>query len=452
MSAGPKPRTLSGLVFWRIVLFALVATFVQCAWTAWRYARAPEDLADDLIDRDIAQLSAGLSVKDGALLFSPPASKAARYADGRGGYVLRVRAADGATVYANCDEPCVERAFPKDAGLGRNAVSWTRRTSEGFPLTVAGGHQVSVGDVRAYVEVAILGDQRSGVITVFLDELVEEVLLPTGIILALALGASTIAIGRSLAPVKRAAATAARLDPLRPDTVIDDSGMPLEVAQLVRAVNRSYERVRELMSGQRVFTAAISHEIRTPLAVVRLEMEAIDHPRARRAIREIDELIDFVQQLTALARLEASELRPAAALDLDALLSDVVASIAPWIYDHGATIALVAESGARVQGDEALIKNAARNLIENAVRHGGRGVAVTVRSGPGPVVAVEDDGADGPKSADAQPDRDGGRGVGLEIVRRIAALQGAAFEIAPADPHGMRASLRFRTADGPAAG
>ena len=63
------------------------------------------------------------------------------------------------------------------------------------------------------------------------------------------------------------------------------------------------------------------------------------------------------------------------------------------------TVAVEAASGSAVDGNAALLKDAVRNLVENAARHGGDGVAITLRSGPGARVEVADDGP-GPDAMD----------------------------------------------------
>lgn len=221
-------------------------------------------------------------------------------------------------------------------------------------------------------------------------------------------------------------------------------------------MDRGYRKVRELMEAQKVFTAAISHEVRTPLAIVRLELEAIDHERARAAIKEIDDLVAFVEQLTALARIEAAERPSLVPTDLDGVLRDAVAAMAPWVYDRGGTIALADSDpgGQLVLGDATLLRSAVRNLIENAVEHGGAGVSVEVRSGEGPSIVVSDNGDGALRDDEASflnTRRDGRLGLGLQIVRRIASLHGARLTVSQDRPGGVRATLTFNPSSEPSA-
>lgn len=438
-----RPRTLGRIVVGWVSLFALVALTAQAAWMLSRYLGSPDHMASHLVDRELAALVAGVTVKDGRPGFQLPAGLSARYGAERSGYVARLRTTDGTELFTSCDDACLRRAFA-DAPAAP-LYSWRRRLSPGYPLSVAGGERFETAAGPVVAEVAIDRDPQHAIRWVLVEELFEEMLLPTGIALGLAIAAAVVAVRRSLAPVEAASAAADALDPRRPDIGLDPAGMPLEIERLVGAVNRSYARLAELMTAQRVFTAAISHEIRTPLAAVRLELDAIDHPRARRARKELDELVAFANQLTELARLEASRPRDDA-VDLEAAASDVVATIAPWLFDRGASIALAADGASRVAGDDRLIRNALRNLVENAVRHGGPGVSITVRVGPGPTIAVEDDGRAGPdvdEQGGAHAGRDGRLGMGLEIVRRIAALHRAEFRIAAREPRGVEARLDF---------
>lgn len=442
-----RPETLGRIVARRIVAFALIAMAAQSAWMLWRYLGDPDHMADHLVDAEISTLSAGVTLRDGRPAFELPAALASRYGGQSTGYAARVRVADGATLWRSCDEACLRKAFAIDMPP---SASWMRRTGEGYPLSVAGGHEARTSAGVVFVEVAIDRDPQRAVRAVIAEELAEEMLLPTAVTLAFAVGASLYSIARSLAPVKAAARVASRIDPLKPETRIDPAGMPLEVAGFVHAVNRSYARLRELMAAQRTFTAAISHEIRTPLAAIRLELEGVDHPRARRATAELDDLVAFVEQLTALARIEAAGRPAAEAVDLTAALREMVAGVAPWVFDQGASIAFAEDGGAVVKGDARLIRNAARNLVENAVRHGGPGVAVTVRAGPGRSFAVENDGreASGAKEIAGLvcARRAGGLGVGLEIVRRIATLHDARFEILNRETGGVVARMTFAEA------
>jgi signal transduction histidine kinase len=440
-------RPLGRIVARRIVLFATIAMLAQLVAVLWEYGSDPDNLARLMLEQETTELSKGLTRNGTRLAYELPPELAQRYNSTGSGYVARVRTASGAVLFSHCDAACTDHFLPLDV----NPPSfWLRRTRPGYPLSIAGGRTVEIGDRAAFIEIAIDRDPERVVWGVLFNEALEHMLVPMSLTLIFVLGASLLSIRAALRPVAQAAEAAERLDPLGSDARLDQAGMPLEIAKLAGAVNRSFDRIRELMTAQKLFTSAIAHEIRTPLAVIMLELERIDHPGARRAMNEIEELTRFLEQLVTLARLEATDRTGFAPTGLDDLLSEVVASIAPWVYARGATIAFEPSANPAIFAHVPLLKDAVRNLVENAVRHGGDHVAIVVRSDSAPAVTVTDDGTGCARAESGETERyyktQGGLGIGLEIVRRIAALHGAVFELAAARPRGTVAALRFSAA------
>lgn len=451
MSAG-RARPLGRIVAWRIVGFAALAMLAQLAAVLLQYARDPENLARLTLEQETSELAGGLSRNGTRLAFQLPPELASRYDVEGSGYVARVRTANGVVLFSHCDTECAEHFLPPDL----NPPSfWMRILAPGYPLSFAGGRTVDIGDRSAFIELAVTRDPQGAVWGVLAEEAVDHMVLPMSLTLIFVLGATLLSLRTALQPVTIEAEKAERLDPLSPDARLDEAGMPLEIAQLTGAVNRSYARTRELMAAQKLFTSAIAHEIRTPLAVIRLELERIDHPAARRATAELDELTHFVEQLVTLARLEASDRSGFGPANLAELGRDSVGTLAPFVYAQGASIAFEARAEPDIAAHAALLKDAVRNLIENAVRHAGPGVAITVSTddtpGDGPSLSVSDDGIGfdpaSPGEAPGHYKRAGGLGIGLEIVRRIAALHGGRLEITPNQPRGTRARLLFPPAD-----
>lgn len=463
-------RPLFGIVARRILLFAALAMGAQLAFVLVEYGRDPANLARLMLERETEALAGGIARSDGGGVgYALPAALMHRYGHDGSGYVARIRMRAGTVLYSRCDQSCTEHFLP----IELNPPSfWLRMRADGFPLSFAGGRTFGVGPDAVLIEIAVRGDPGGEVWDVLGEEVMDHMLAPMGLTLVFVLGATLVSIRTALAPVAAAGEEAERLDPMRAGAALDTTGMPREIAQFARAVNRSYTRLGEVVQSQRLFTSAIAHEIRTPLAIIALELERIDHPRARAALAEIAGLTRFVEQMVALARLEAIDSSALTPIDLDQMLEGVVTSVAGWVYEHGASVAFEPGGGGTIHGHEALLHDAVRNLVENAVRHGGPGVAITVASAPGRITVIDDgagiaesagiaDGSGagengrGPESAGARRTSGwyrpaGGVGIGLEIVRRIAALHGARFDLHPANPHGTAAVIRFGDAAAPA--
>lgn len=205
-----------------------------------------------------------------------------------------------------------------------------------------------------------------------------------------------------------------------------------EVAFLAQRFNVAAERVQALLLSHKALLANASHELRSPLARIRMALELLQgQPSAAvqaeiaRNIRELDQLID---EILLASRLDASpdELGPLETVDLLGLCAEECAR-------SGAE--LDAQTGAAtllVPGVSKLLRRALRNLLENARRHGGGTVTLTLQSrGNQALMRVCDQGPGVPPQyrerifepffrLPGASEREGGVGLGLALVRSIA--------------------------------
>ena len=443
--AARRQRSLVRVVARQIILYALIAMGLQVAIVVADYYFDDAELARLVVGAEASALLGGFSSDKDGLRYGLPGALG-RYAARGTGYFARIRTASGTILFSNCDASCSRRLLPPDLNP---PDSWLRQLEPGKPITVAGGRSYEVGGERVLVELAILSDRDGVVWTVLGHELVDHMAVPMALMLVFVLGATLLAVRHALRPVVDAAARAGHIDPLDASTRLRLEGMPREISHLGAAVNLAISRIAEVIRAQKVFTAALAHEIRTPLAMVRLQLGRIDDPRARSAETDLLNLTHLVNQLTSLARLEAVDPGALQLVDPVVLGRSLVAAMAPWVYeaDHG--IGFADGGGAPFLANPGLVEDALRNLIENAVRHTRPGTQITIEAGPGRRLAVVDD-------AGAYPDdiaregcgpgfvkQAGGVGIGLQIVRRIAQLHGARFEIERVPGVRTSASLVF---------
>ncbi|KWV42885.1 histidine kinase [Rhizobium altiplani] len=416
--------TLGAILTRRIAFFAVLAMFLQLCVIFSDYYWNVGELSRLFVEQETERLASGITVDEKGARYQLPDNVKQRYQERSSGYVARIRNATGAIVFESCDDACENRFLPADVNP---PDFWQRSLKPGKPLALVGGRAFVVGNQRFVIDVATIDDPQNVVSSVFWKEVIEHMLVPMSILLVLVLGATLLSVRHALNPVRAAADAADNIDPMDARSHLNFDGMPREVAHLAIAVNRAFERVGELMTSQKILTSGIAHEIRTPLAAIKLELGNIDHPRARKAEADLDDLVRFVAELTTLARLDGFDHGIFETVDLVALSSSVVEQLAPWVYDNSHTLEFCPQvETALVQGAPALLKDALRNLVENAVRHTPAGTAIRVYAGRN-MVRVQDRHPGGMRREAGTSDRTDSLGIGLKIVRRIAELHRGSF-------------------------
>lgn len=206
-----------------------------------------------------------------------------------------------------------------------------------------------------------------------------------------------------------------------------------------------YRIVRPLEDERALLLAGISHDLRTPLTRLRMEAEMSVADATARAAMEADilEMDRTIGQFLDFARPGARRRTP---VDLAALLADLARR-----YDR--RVAPADFSPLTIDADAELLRRALVNLIENALRHGGTPVELSLaREGRHVVIAVLDRGPGIPPAeserlrqpftrGEAARSNAGGAGLGLAIVERIARNHGGRLELKPRDGGGLAARI-----------
>jgi two-component system phosphate regulon sensor histidine kinase PhoR len=207
--------------------------------------------------------------------------------------------------------------------------------------------------------------------------------------------------------------------------------------------------VRRAELQRRDFVGNVSHELRTPLAALRSVVETLaggaleDRPAAedflRRAGNEVERLINLVEELLELSRLESGELpldiQP---VDINALLREALDLARPEANRRRVELKLEVEPELDVvELDPKHIDRAVFNLVQNAIKFTSAGGSVVVKArrlGGSLEVTVRDTGI-GISSADLprvferfykvdQSRASGGTGLGLALVKHAVEAHG----------------------------
>lgn len=269
------------------------------------------------------------------------------------------------------------------------------------------------------------------------------------------------ALENRLRPIYRTAASvgAGDMSPRVPLTERDD-----EFDKLGATMNAMLDRIAQLMEGVRGVSDAIAHDLRTPIARARAKLEetlasARDEATLRAAIEQgiadLDGIARIFQAVLRIAEVEAGARRAAfQPTDLAPVLTDIAE-----LYGASAEVRdqhLLAEVEQRLPlvGDRDLLAQAVVNLLDNALKFTPEGGTVRLQARLAEEkieITVADDGPGMPEadrrkagerffradSARSTP----GSGLGLSLVRAVAALHGGVVLLSDTHPGAERPGL-----------
>lgn len=247
-------------------------------------------------------------------------------------------------------------------------------------------------------------------------------------------------------------------------------------AGLIATAWLQLRREYELARLRADFIAGVSHELRTPLAQIRMFSETLllgrlrsDEER-RRSLEIVDQearrLTHLVENLLHFARSErrAARVHPEPT-DLALLLREVAEGFAPLAATRDQRIRTDFAGGGVVPADPGAVRQMALNLLDNAAKYGPPGQTITLgleSDRHGARIRVEDQGP-GIPAADRERvwerfwrlrrDRGSavaGTGIGLAVVRELAALHRGRCWVEDAPGGGARVVVELPAVDGAA--
>jgi signal transduction histidine kinase len=254
---------------------------------------------------------------------------------------------------------------------------------------------------------------------------------------------------RLSAPIRLFADAAERLgrDPRADPLVLKG---PSEIGIAVRAFNDMQERLRRYVEDRTAMVAAIAHDLRTPLTRLRFRIESLPDEQRVKMGADIDQMEEMISAALTFVR-DAS--RPGERTPLE--LSSLLESLCDEMAETGASTEV--ESGEKVvlEGDPMALRRLFSNLLENAVKFGGRARTRVFRDASNAFVEIEDDGPGIPPSDREkvfepfyrrEPSRSrqtGGIGLGLAVVRSIARGHGGDVDLVNRAGGGLTARVQL---------
>ena len=236
-----------------------------------------------------------------------------------------------------------------------------------------------------------------------------------------------------------------------------------EVGQLAAAFDDALGRLREALARERLFTSDVSHELRTPLMIISSSCELLQEgalldarglDQLQRISRATEEMSDLTQTFLLLARAEHGRAQLSPTLALETVADELVALWRAPIEAKGLTLHY---HRAKVPGLEfhgPFLRTVMSNLLRNAMHYTQQGSISLTLNQQGFV--VEDTGVGIPLSEQEtvfQPfvrgstQIEGGKGVGLSLVKRICVVEGWRINLQSTLPQGCRFEVCLQEAN-----
>ncbi|WP_158970160.1 sensor histidine kinase [Chachezhania sediminis] len=290
-------------------------------------------------------------------------------------------------------------------------------------------------------------------------ELMLDALLPMAIAGVALMVLSFLVISSALRPLGSLVEDLSLRDP-RDLTPMPTDRLPRELQVMLGAMNRFMQRLDRQVDAMRNLISDTAHQLRTPVAAIRVHTEtaaaetdagaralALDRLQAR--TRSLDVLLN--QLLARALVIHRTDSAPRAPVDLREIALEMLERDDHAVLMPDADLRLViGEDPVMVRADAFSLGEAGRNLLGNALTHGGQPILVGAeRAGPDAILWVED-GGPGPEAAVIErlgqrfnrnsATSEQGTGIGLSIVAAVAAAFGGRVEMTRTDT-GFRASL-----------
>lgn len=225
---------------------------------------------------------------------------------------------------------------------------------------------------------------------------------------------------------------------------------PDDIRRTAVAFNQMQERLTRFLTDRTTMLAAIGHDLRTPITTMRLRTEFIADEETRTRLLDTVNEMQAITDATLEFTQEQSVNEPTRPVDVAALVESICEDLA----ELGRDVHFTENGVVPYRCRPAALRRATRNLIENALRYGGRAEVSVAGSAVGVDISVEDNGPGIPESEiervflpfvrleESRNSRTGGIGLGLSIARTIVRAHGGDIVLTNA-PRGLRAVIHL---------
>lgn len=220
-----------------------------------------------------------------------------------------------------------------------------------------------------------------------------------------------------------------------------DVGSVSYIADIEHEFNQMAQRIENLVGDIKLLSSAVSHDLRTPLARIRFGIETMaeeDELAQRsayqeRIIRDVDFMVELVENLLDFARLEKS-LSQSAPQQIN-LNEHVTQALEQHSHSDTTIVREITSEPVILSGDRTFVLMLINNLLGNALKFCEQQIMVSLAIDKQfAVLTIEDDGPGIPEAKrqdilqpfvrGQEQDRKSGFGLGLAVVKRITDFYG----------------------------
>lgn len=246
---------------------------------------------------------------------------------------------------------------------------------------------------------------------------------------------------------------------------LDEQAEGEEFAVLASAINAMLERIEELVEQLRLVTDSLAHDLRSPLTRMRANIEKAaryataepEHQALEAISTDIDRVLRLISATLEISRAEAGMGHEQfSEFDLGELLRDICDIYQPVVEERGLTISVEGERSIAYCGNRQMIGRAVANLVDNALKYGGNGCAISLalrEVADGVEICVADGGPGIPPELREDAVRKyrrleearttEGSGLGLAMARAVSRLHGGDILLEDNQP-GLKVRMLLR--------
>ena len=449
------PRSLQAQLVLRLAVVFVIATMIGVGGLFYEGVQTADALRRDELLQRARELARHITRNpDGTIGVALPTELDQVYRAPNATDQFSIRSANGPALAASQPEFARATSGWPLGGAEPRYIRLKRfgpASQEYCALTV--GVDSSIGAISVTVGRAIAGDALAHDV---LKEFVWDIAWAIPLFAVMMLSVGVWGIRSDLRPIRAVSEHAATIGPETTGERLSTGQLPTELAPLVIAINKAFDRLERGLTLQREFTANAAHQLRTPLAILTAQIDEITEGAQADQLRgDVGRMNRLVEQLLRVARLDTIPLATDDVTDLRLIAAETVKYLAPWAIGQDRAIGFEApDDPIWVHGDADAIADALRNLVENAVCHTPPKTEVSVSVATNGTVVIADRGPGIPNQDRARiferfwrgrSTATTGAGLGLAIVAEIVRAHGGTIEVGDSPGGGAAFSLRLRT-------